>query len=153
MVRRPAWYAPERARQMTLPHSQRSFQAPAERWAAVGPYYAMFPVHFADTVIREYSAPGDVILDPFAGRGTTVFSAATNNRTGLGVEINPVGWVYANIKLKPAPAASVLNGLSQLDYLSSAFRKQADALPEFFHCCFSPKVRAFLVAASTTTNL
>jgi DNA modification methylase len=75
---------------MTLPRDQRSFQALAERWVAVGPYYAMFPVHFADAVIRGYSSPEDVILDPFAGRGTTVFSAATNSRTGLGVEINKV---------------------------------------------------------------
>ena len=42
----------------------------AARWVGVGPYYAMFPAAFAERVIREHTEPGDVVLDPFAGRGT-----------------------------------------------------------------------------------
>src|SRR5260370_41234066 len=77
------------------------------RWAGFGPYYAMFPTAFADRVIRSYSAEGDVVLDPFAGRGTSIFSAATQRRIAIGIEINPVGFLYARTKLRPADFEAV----------------------------------------------
>lgn len=80
----------------------RTYEQAASRWAGVGPYYAMFPVAFADEVVRTHTHPGEVVLDPFAGRGTAVFSAATQNRLAIGIEINPVGYVYARAKLSPA---------------------------------------------------
>ena len=70
------------------------------RWAAVGPYYAMFPLEFAFDVVHKYSKPEQLVLDPFAGRASSVFAAATQERYGLGIEINPVGWVYGQTKLK-----------------------------------------------------
>jgi DNA modification methylase len=69
----------------------------------IGPYYAMFPTRFADAVIKKHTLPGDTVLDPFAGRGTAIFSAAALGRRGFGVEISPVGWIYAKAKLGPAP--------------------------------------------------
>ena len=48
-------------------------------------------VHFTESlaraVIEEYSAPGDVVLDPFAGFGTTVAVAEQTGRRGWGVEL------------------------------------------------------------------
>ena len=83
---------------------QGNYSTAASRWAGVGPYYAMFPADFAAQVINEYTEKGDTILDPFAGRATSLFAAASSDRVGLGVEINPVGWVYgkANFKLQVA---------------------------------------------------
>lgn len=48
-------------------------------------------VHFteslATTVIEEYSNPGDLVLDPFAGFGTTMVVAERLGRRGYGVEL------------------------------------------------------------------
>ena len=122
------------------------------RWAGVGPYYAMFPTSFADEVVKEYTQPGDAVLDPFAGRGTAIYSAAVQNRHATGIEINPVGYVYANAKLKPGDHAPVIRRLHQLAEIAPCFRETASNLPPFFHHCFAPKVREFLVAARTTLN-
>ena len=65
------------------------FNTATSRWAGVGPYYAMFPAAFCDKVIQEYSSKGDTILDPFAGRGTSLYSAATAGRNALGIERIP----------------------------------------------------------------
>ncbi|MGZ4443344.1 MAG: TRM11 family SAM-dependent methyltransferase [Nocardioidaceae bacterium] len=50
-------------------------------------------VHFteslAQAVIEEYSAPGDLVLDPFAGFGTTLCVADRLGRRALGVELLP----------------------------------------------------------------
>lgn len=125
----------------------RRFADARSRWAGVGPYYAMFPAAFADRVVRRYTSVGGVVLDPFAGRGTSVFAAATQNRTGIGIEINPVGYVYAKAKISPAPQAAVEARLRTLGGMIDDYGRPAAELPEFFHRCYSKRVRRFLVAA------
>jgi len=131
---------------------QRAYQTAAERWAGVGPYYAMFPIAFANDVILEHTRPGDTVFDPFAGRGTTVFSAAANGRYGVGVELNPVGWVYSQAKLKPASYEAVWHRLGEINSVSRRDRDTADDLPQFFHHCFNRRVLQFLVAARAELN-
>jgi DNA modification methylase len=50
------------------------------------------PFDIVERVIRLYSNPGDVILDPFAGLFTVVVKAIEMNRRGYGIELNPVYW-------------------------------------------------------------
>jgi hypothetical protein len=118
------------------------------RWSGLGPYYAMFPIPFAFQVIREYSIPGDIVIDPFSGRGTSVYAAAMQQRIGVGVEINPVGWLYGRVKLRPASEERVLKRLDELAILASASDSaEHDTLPEFFHHCYSPTILSFLLQA------
>ncbi len=126
---------------------KRQFRSAAARWAGVGPYYAMFPSWFSDAVVSRYSNPGDVVLDPFAGRGTAVFSAACQERVGLGVEINPVGWVYANAKLRPADATAVAARIADLGLAASTYRSESRNADDFMRLCFASGVRRFLLAA------
>ncbi len=133
--------------------SARTFKTAEERWAGIGPYYAMFPVSFANRVIRNFSNEGDVVLDPFAGRGTSVYSASTQGRIGVGIELNPVGWVYTKAKISPSTKDEVIHRLQQIDALSGHFRAESDKLPEFFHLCFSPKVRQFLPSSKENLKL
>lgn len=48
-----------------------------------------FTQNLAETVIAEYSLPGQVVLDPFAGFGTTLVVAERMGRHGLGIELLP----------------------------------------------------------------
>jgi hypothetical protein len=123
------------------------FDTAEKRWTAIGPYYAMFPSRFADEVIRQYTKVGDVVLDPFAGRATSVYSAATQGRLGIGIELNPVGWVYGKTKLSPARQDDVEKRLLEIARRVDEYSLAADNLSEFFHSCFSTKVRRFLLAA------
>jgi hypothetical protein len=125
----------------------KTFGTAAKRWEGIGPYYAMFPIRFAEAVIQEHTSPGDTVLDPFAGRGTAIFSAVALGRRGFGVEISPVGWVYAQTKLGPAPMDQVEERLLEIAGQGSKYAQQARSLPEFFKKCFSPSVRRFLLAA------
>ncbi|WP_422737947.1 DNA methyltransferase [Micromonospora sp. WMMD729] len=125
----------------------KSYGDAVRRWEGVGPYYAMFPTAFADEIVRAYSRPGDVVLDPFAGRGTGVFSAAWQGRQAFGIEINPVGWIFGRTKLEPADFGSVSGRLEDVSAIGVDCGREADDLPEFFHRCFSPPVLRFLVAA------
>lgn len=51
---------------------------------------ATFPMEVADRIVRMYSFVNDLVVDPFAGSGTTVISAEKNGRTGTGYEISPL---------------------------------------------------------------
>lgn len=130
----------------------RTYQDAASRWAGVGPYYAMFPVEFADEVIEAYTRPGETVLDPFAGRGTAIFSAATRKRSAIGIEINPVGYVYAEAKLCAASRDKVEFRLDEVGERANQFKEEAARLPRFFHRCFSRRVRRFLLAARADLN-
>ena len=138
--------------EMNLHSSSPKYGTAEARWAGVGPYYAMFPTSFADEVVRDYTQPGDAVLDPFAGRGTAVYSAATQDRYAVGIEVNPLGYVYANAKLKTGEKKSVVRRLHELDEIAPTFRESCNNLAPFFHHCFAPKVREFLVSARNTLN-
>ncbi len=50
---------------------------------------APFPEELPRRLIKLYSYPDDLVLDPFLGSGTTVAAARRLGRRGVGVEINP----------------------------------------------------------------
>lgn len=129
----------------------KDFNTPVSRWAGVGLYYAMFPQRFAFDKIKQHTRVGDSVLDPFAGRGTSIFYAAVQGRTGFGVEMNPVGWLYGHVKLNVAQKADVEKRLKTLCQLAGNHTYDHQ-LPEFFRHCYSAKVLNFLLAAKQELN-
>ena len=71
--------------------------APLHRWV---PWIAGYSKHFvADALQRHLSAPG-VVLDPFAGVGTTLIEADLAGHEVIGFEINPYAVFAALTKLQ-----------------------------------------------------
>lgn len=54
----------------------------------LGYHAAAFPEELVALVIESFSDPGDVVLDPFLGSGTTLKVARGMGRRGIGVEVN-----------------------------------------------------------------
>ena len=80
-----------------------SFGTAEGRWARMGPYYAMFPIPFAQKVIHRRTKRSQTVIDPFCGRGTAPFIAMVNGRRAIGCDINPIAWLYARTKTDPHP--------------------------------------------------
>jgi DNA modification methylase len=55
--------------------------------AKVGVHPAKMHPDLARTLVLDYSDPGDLVLDPFAGCGTTLWACAETGRRGFGVEV------------------------------------------------------------------
>ena len=60
---------------------------------------APFPIALAKDHVASWSNPGDVVLDPFAGSGTTLKAAKELNRQWCGIEINPEYCAIAEARL------------------------------------------------------
>jgi hypothetical protein len=52
-------------------------------------HVAAFPDELVYLMISVFTDPGDVVLDPFLGSGTTLKVAHHTQRVGVGYEINP----------------------------------------------------------------
>lgn len=61
---------------------------------------APFSEGLASIAIRLLTYPGDLVLDPFVGSGSTLVAAKRNRRNSIGIEINPEYVRMANERLK-----------------------------------------------------
>lgn len=71
---------------------------------------APFPEALARDHILSWSNPGDVVLDPFSGSGTTAKMARETGRRFIGIEVNPqyveISWKRLAQQVLPMEAAS-----------------------------------------------
>lgn len=49
---------------------------------------APFPMELPRRCVKLFSYVDDVVLDPFCGSGTTLIAAVTNNRKGIGIDVD-----------------------------------------------------------------
>jgi hypothetical protein len=94
-------------------------------------YRACFKPQLPRFFIERLTQPGEVVYDPFMGRGTTVLEAALLGRVPCGSDINPLSVVLTRPRLRPPLLEDVAERLRQIDFASS------DEFPEdllvFFH--------------------
>jgi site-specific DNA-methyltransferase (adenine-specific) len=100
-------------------------------------YLASFPAALAHAFIARYSRPGDVVLDPFSGRGTTALQACAEGRIGIGNDLNPFAHLLTAAKVHPASPAEAKTRVTRLrlawgatadGWAELAARVQADPL-------------------------
>ncbi len=63
---------------------------------------AMFPEELATRVIRLYTDPGDIVLDPFLGSGTTAIAAINSGRKYIGLELMQKYFILAQNNIAEA---------------------------------------------------
>ncbi len=106
-------------------------------------HIAMFPLELPRRLIKMFSFADEVVLDPFAGSGTTIRAAMDLGRRGLGYEIN-AGFAPAiqkrlglhqpslyqePIEFKVAPSCAVT---SSSEPLASSMERQVDPKAQRF---------------------
>ena len=57
--------------------------------SGVDDHPAVMPMTLANQCVSITSEPGDIVLDPYAGSGTTLLAARKLNRRWVGIELNP----------------------------------------------------------------
>ena len=95
----------------------------------------MFPETFVEKHL-VYSKPGDLVYDPFSGRGTSAFQSLLSGRRAICSDINPVAVCISRAKIQ---APSHMEALSRLSQLEAEYEEVEDPSHEdsFFQACYS----------------
>lgn len=109
------------------------------RFHSICPYFAMFPESFAEKWISRLSKPGDHILDPFSGRGTTAFQALLMDRFAVASDVNDVAICLTRAKTQAPSVDFVERRILELEksFDGRTWRHSAASSPVFFHRAFS----------------
>ena len=94
-------------------------------------YRACFKPQLPRFFITRLTDPGDVVFDPFMGRGTTLLEAALHGRHTLGNDVNPLSRVLLEPRLNPPAPAEVEARLRSLSLDGTA--AHPDGFDVFFH--------------------
>src|SRR6266496_1261934 len=78
-------------------------------------YRACFKPQLPRFFIERLTQPGEVVYDPFMGRGTTLVEAALLGRIPFGCDINPLSVVLARPRLAPPFLNEVADRLAQIN--------------------------------------
>jgi len=78
-------------------------------------YRACFKPQLPRFFISRLSAGGDLVYDPFMGRGTTLIEAALLGRVPAGCDINPLSKILTLPRLNPPELSEVSRRLQQID--------------------------------------
>lgn len=105
---------------------------------------AMFPPAIPHFFIRWLTQPGEVVYDPFSGRGTTVLEACLLRRIGLGSDANPMAWTLTAAKSNP-PSLERLD--LRIRELRSGMRPRSTSqTPEKIRMLFHPSTLSQLIS-------
>ena len=85
----------------------------AKRHFGVHGYFTKQAWNVVAEYIKNFSRPGDLILDPFGGSGVTAIEALMNNRKAISTDINPLAVFLVNSLINPV----------NFDELSAAFER------------------------------
>lgn len=94
-------------------------------------YRACFKPSLPAFFVERLSRSGDLVLDPFMGRGTTPLEALLRGRVPCGNDVNPLSAMLVRPRLSPPPLSRITARLEAIDL---AWDGELDAdLLVFFH--------------------
>ena len=109
------------------------------------PFPAKFPPQLPAYFIERLTVPGDVVLDPMFGSGTTILEAVRLRRRAIGCDIDPLARLVAQAKLTSFDGLAMLRwGTAVLDGARHRFSTQSGLLDTALEERFDPKTRAFV---------
>jgi len=81
---------------------------------AIHRYSGKFIPQIASRAISLLSKPGEFVLDPYCGSGTTILEAALAGRKALGIDLNPLAVLIARAKVTPVEPQHVREATRKL---------------------------------------
>ncbi len=95
-------------------------------------YRACFKPQLPAFFIDRLTKPGEVVYDPFMGRGTTPIEAALRGRTPYGNDTNPLSSAFTEPRINPPTSAQITDRLREIPW--EDFQSiEHDKLLVFYH--------------------
>lgn len=124
------------------PYSKREWGGPAHSMCS---YQGKIKPALAHHLVKCFSSPGDVVVDPFSGAGTIPLEACRLERRGYGIDISRLGHVLTLAKVARCSPATLTTMMEELDSFlelycpePSEFERAAQVrfnspVPDYFH--------------------
>jgi len=104
---------------------------------------AMFPPSIPHYFIEKFTQPGDAVLDPFSGRGTTALQACVDGRIGIGTDLNPLAFFLTIAKIDPPKLAELHWRIDELE--AHQIEENIENEPEKIRMIFHKKTLSQLI--------
>lgn len=118
---------------------------------------AKFPPPLPDRFIRGLTAPGDTVLDPMMGSGTTIVEAFLAQRRCIGTDIDPLALLIARVKTTPLEIETLRQELHRtVENANRHVAMQASQILTAIHARWDKKTAEFVdywFAAETQIEL
>jgi 16S rRNA G966 N2-methylase RsmD len=86
----------------------------AKRHFGVHGYFTKQTWNVVAEYIKNYSKPGDLVLDPFGGSGVTAIEALMNNRKAASIDINPMAVFLVQSILAPVKQSELIDAFQEV---------------------------------------
>jgi len=109
-------------------------------------YLGAFPPSLANYFIKHFTKEGELVFDPFSGRGTTLLESRILNRNSIASDLNPIALALSRAKSHNLNLDTILNRIDDLenDYDYALFLPEAKAQMDEIHLIFHPRTLAEL---------
>lgn len=115
---------------MELAEVPRLWRQPPRMWGhpahRLCSYFAMFPPQLARVLVEWLSEPGDIVYDPFSGRGTVALESVLAGRVAWAGDANPLAFALSRAKVGLPSARSLHGRLKDLRRDYSAWQEHVD---------------------------
>ncbi|MCL2074150.1 MAG: hypothetical protein FWH18_09525, partial [Marinilabiliaceae bacterium] len=100
----------------------------AKRHFGVHGYFTRQSWNVVADYIRNFSKPGDLVLDPFGGSGVTTIEALMNNRKGINIDINPMAIFLVKSLISPVNESELAETFEQIksEYIKNEPKTEAE---------------------------
>src|SRR5262245_9657981 len=109
---------------------------------AICPYFTMFPLEFPYTVLLRHARRDDAVLDPFVGRGTTLYAGRLLGLHAFGIDSNPVAVAISDAKIANTTPARIIAAATRI--LGEVTAPREIPTSEFWRLAFHQDVLALL---------
>lgn len=115
-------------------------------WHKMCSYLGTYPPSLARAAIALFSDPGDIVLDPFSGRGTTLLEAKLSQRRAFATDLNPIALALSKAKASTLSYERALERIAELreGYDRVLYAPEANTQPEQIQIIFHPATLAQL---------
>jgi DNA modification methylase len=86
----------------------------AKRHHGVHPYFTSQSWNVVAEYIKNFSRPGDLVLDPFGGKGVTAIESLMNGRRAINIDLNPMAIFMLDSLVAPVKQSDLIQAFEEV---------------------------------------
>ena len=130
----------------TLLEGELNFHGENSKYAShdLHAFAAKFPPQLPRAFIRGLTNPGDIVLDPMMGSGTSIVEALLEGRKGIGLDIDPLALRLCHVKTTPMNIDDLRSTGTEVITQATILMSQKELIENHRAMCFDANTKKFV---------